>query len=67
MQGFGSIECGSSQISRGQPYPRKEVLEPNHLDRNRVLALLYRRRILDSSRTPCDLLDNDSRPSSSYG
>ena len=40
MQGFGSIKCGPVQISWGQPYPRSEVLEPNHLDRNRMLARL---------------------------
>jgi len=40
MQGFGLIKRGPVQISWGQPYPRSEVLEPNHLDGNRILARL---------------------------
>lgn len=35
MQGFGAIKRGPIQISWGQPYPRGEVFEPNHLGGNR--------------------------------
>ena len=32
------MKCGPVQISWGQPYPRCEVFEPNHLDGNRTLG-----------------------------
>ena len=38
MQGPGLIKCGPVQISRGQSYPRSEILEPNHLGGNRMLV-----------------------------
>ena len=38
MQGSGSMKCGPVQISRGQPYPRCEVFEPNYLVGNPMLA-----------------------------
>jgi len=40
MQGIWLIKCSPLQISRGQSYPRSEVLEPNHLDGNRMLVHL---------------------------
>jgi hypothetical protein len=40
VQGFGSIKFGPVEISWGQPYPRSEVPEPNHLDRNHLLTRL---------------------------
>jgi hypothetical protein len=32
MKGFGTIKCGTLQISWGQSYSRSEVFEPNDLD-----------------------------------
>jgi len=36
MQSLGSIKYRPVQISWGQSYSRSEVLEPNHLDGNRM-------------------------------
>ena len=40
MQGFWSIECGPVQISGSQSYSGSKVLEPDHLDEDRMLARL---------------------------
>jgi len=40
VQDSGSIKWSPIQISRGQSYPRSEILESNHSDENRVLAHL---------------------------
>ena len=40
MKALRSVQCGPAKISRGQPYPRSEIFEPNYLDGNLVLIRL---------------------------